>query len=223
VRPVAKFSLVLMVLNLLAIVGVFVQRSQLNDLRVRSNEFLERKRMLSEEQAREPTPSDAQEESANLSRSSELLRLRNQVSQLNARLRELGSVIQEHGQLRGDLLKRATNSFIRRSEAQRVGYNTPSDTIQTFLWALQQRDLEAVLQCFTPEAADGVRQAAGQGGRSPDDFFREAQAIIGLTVTRQDTLSDGSVQIEAAAPGIEHSLPLRLNNIAGQWKLASPP
>jgi hypothetical protein len=36
-----------------------------------------------------------------------------------------------------------------------VGYNTPEDTLQSLLWAVQNRDLTNLLQAFTLNAAIG--------------------------------------------------------------------
>ena len=42
--------------------------------------------------------------------------------------------------------------YIRKSEARMVGYSTPDDTLQSFLWAIQNRDLTNVLQALAPDS-----------------------------------------------------------------------
>jgi len=84
-----------------------------------------------------------------------LLRLRNEVSRLTGRKRELTGALTENESLRAQLARRATNSpagtglpagYIRKNQAKMAGYNTPEDTIQSLLWALNNRDFPNLLQ-----------------------------------------------------------------------------
>jgi hypothetical protein len=103
-----------------------------------------------------------------------------------------------------------------------AGYNTPADTLETFLWSLQNRDLPTLLQCFTPEAAQRVKDAA-DNARSGVDFFKETDGFIGLGITRQEQLPDGSVGIDAQISPDIPPIHLIFRQLDGQWKLASPP
>ena len=76
----------------------------------------------------------------------ELLRLRNEVTRLTERRQALAGVRAENERLRAQLATRGTNGpagfqlppgYIRKSEARMVGYNSPDDTLQSLLWAVQ--------------------------------------------------------------------------------------
>ncbi len=221
-RQVRKLSALLFLLSLLAIAGVFVQSSRLANLSFQLDQLIEERHNLSAERVTEPTKHlGAESATAGSSGSSELLRLRNQVSQLNSQLRELGVVVVENLRLREEISKRGTNSYIRRSEAQMAGYNTPADTVQTFLWSLQHHDVKTLLDSFTPEGARTIDGTAQGGGRSIEHFFREAEALVGIRLSNPGQLPDGSIQIAGqVGPGLPE-LMLRFQKVAGQWKLAA--
>jgi len=150
------------------------------------------------------------------------LRLRSQVNQLNTRVRELSQIQTENARLLAEVAKRGTNTYIRKTQARMAGYNTPAATMETFLWSLQNRDLPALLQCFAPEAAQIVKNAADKE-RSGNDFFHSTEGFIGLGITSQEQLPDGTWQLEAQiAPQIP-SVHLNLRQLNGEWKLISPP
>jgi hypothetical protein len=163
--------------------------------------------------------------------SPELLRLRNQVSQLGARQRELAGVAAEADGLRAQLARQQTNTpagarlapgFIRKAEARQAGYATPEDTLQTFLWALQHRDFTNLLQTMTPEAAQKMQTMVQQSGRSSEEFFKESESLPGLAIRGREDLPDGSVQLQVEmVPGIPPEK-FVVRNVNGQWKLAGP-
>jgi len=73
--------------------------------------------------------------------SPELLRLRNEVTRLNARKRELAGAPEEAERLRAQSVRSATNSaagirlppgYMRKGEAQLVGYSTPETLSNRF-------------------------------------------------------------------------------------------
>ena len=41
--------------------------------------------------------------------------------------------------------------YVRKRDARLVGFNTPEDTLQSLLWAIQNHDLAKVLEAFTPD------------------------------------------------------------------------
>jgi len=221
-RQVRKLSALLFLFSLLALAGVFVQRSRLANLSFQLDQLVQARRNLAGERVAEPIKElGAESVSAGSSGSSKLLRLRNQVSQLNSQLRELGVVVVENQRLREEISKRGTNSYMRRSEAQMAGYNTPADTVQTFLWSLQHHDVKTLLESFTPEGARTIDGAAQGGGRSIEHFFREAEALVGIRMGNPEQLPDGSIQVSGqVGPGLPE-LMLRFQKIDGQWKLAA--
>jgi hypothetical protein len=153
--------------------------------------------------------------------SRELMRLRNEVTRLNARKRELAAVAETHQQLRAQLETASTNAtgnrlppgYIRKAEAQFVGYSTPENTVQSFLWALQHHDVNALLQSLSPDNTQWIESAGG-----PDSFFKQTDAMPGLAIRGRNNIAGGSVELEVEF-GPSMSDKLRLRSINGEWKL----
>ncbi len=171
--------------------------------------------------------------------SPELLRLRSQVTQLQARERQLAGVQAESERLRVQLAGVASNAgsgyvlppgYLRKSQANYVGYATPENTIQSFLWALRNNDLTNVLVALTPEAAARLQAEIARSGRGPEEFFKATEAIPGMAIQAPRTEGDGSVRVHVevlpagtnAAGANTHSEDFRLRSINGEWKLDLP-
>ena len=162
---------------------------------------------------------------------SELLRLRSQATQLAARKRELAGVQGENERLHAQLASRSTNSpagstlppgYIRRKEAQWVGLSTPENTMQSFLWAIQNQDVASFLRTLTPESA---QKMLPQGG-DPEAWivrksFKEASIIPGLRVVNQEPQPDGSIeaQLEIVPGQSSEQQNVRFRQIDGEWKV----
>jgi len=215
--------------------GVWRQREELTTLRAEQARLQAPAESATEEPVAaigQPTASRAQEmPPSNNEVSSELLRLRNRVSQLGARQRELAGVTTEADRLRAQLAHQQTNTpagarlapgYIRKTEARPVGYATPEDTLQTFLWVLQQRDFTNLLQTVTPEVAQRLQTMVRESGRSNEEFFKDSEVLPGLAIRGRENLPDGSVQLQVEmVPGVPPEKFL-VRNINGQWKLAGP-
>jgi hypothetical protein len=178
--------------------------------------------------ATEAQPDNTPGPSPVMSSSSELLRLRSQVGQLTERKRELANVRIENEQLRAQVAVRGTNApagrplppgYIRKSEAQWVGANTPENTIQSFLWALQNHDLANLLQLMTPEAGQRLMRGAGD---SPEKFFEDFGVIPGMRIINPQPMADGSIQAEAEFMPGEPVPKIHFRMMEGQWKLEIP-
>ena len=200
--------------------AVAIQRLQVVDLRAEQQQ-----KLAGATAPTDPTPPQV---ASSPSVSREVLQLRNQVGQLRRRRDELLPVRAEHDRLVLELAARATNAsglprnFIRKSEARLVGYNSPEATLQSFLYAIRNRDLTNFFQAFTPE---GVSQLKSQGLESPDrleKLFDDSQDLIGLSILdqkRQQDLISANVQI---LPGVP-ATPILFRLVNGQWKMDGPP
>ena len=156
--------------------------------------------------------------------SPELLQLRAEVQRLTRRLSELSAVSKEAEQLQAQLQNSRTNSaagvrlppgYLRKSQAQNVGYNTPEDTMQTFLWALQNRDVTNLTLSFKPETAERF----GQTTMLDRGFMGRASDIPGLRIVSRRQEPDGAFELEVEfALGLQSTM--RLEAINGQWKIA---
>jgi hypothetical protein len=156
--------------------------------------------------------------------SRELLRLRSQITRLNARKRELADVVEIHQRLRGELDNGPTNAvgnrlppgYIRKSEAQFAGYSTPENTVVSFLWALHHHDANGLLQSFSADMSAKIEASGGT-----DSFFKSADPMPGLAIRGRNNLPDGSVELEVE---FDPSMPtdkLHIRPFNGEWKLDS--
>jgi len=173
------------------------------------------------------------ESSANPSQSaavsSELLRLRGEVGVLTRRRRELEGIDKENERLRLQLAStpssnapgpRLSPGYIRKNQAQMAGYNSPEDTLQTFLWAMANHNYQAILDALSPQAAQQF--AANMPVAQSSNLFHEVDtAIPGLGVVGRKDLPDGGVELTVEmAPGIAQ--PMRFERLNGQWKIGDP-
>lgn len=205
--------------------AVVAQRQQLVALRAQqSQEMAQPEKTAVVSQNDQPMPASSGDQSTG-----ELLRLRSEVTRLTARKRELAGVNEEGERLRAQLSAAQTNGpagsrlppgYIRKSEAQMVGYSTPENTLQSLLWALQRHDAEAFLRAFAPSAAQGLSSRIQQSKESAEAFFKEADAMPGLAIQGRENLPDGSAELQVTfAPGMPPQK-IRLQVVNGEWKLS---
>jgi hypothetical protein len=220
----AIFSVCSAVAAVALFAGAYVQGRQLKALRTE-----EQQRLADLEQSALPSEPASQPSESSVEVPSELLRLRNQVSQLSARKRELAGVQEANEKLRAQLIERGTNNpgatklpagYIRKSEARLVGYNSPADTIQSFLWALQNRNAEALKQAFAPAERGGYSPV-----QDPEGLFFRTRDIFGMRIVGKpqqdqvDPTGNRIVQLQVElAPGVRPSL-MGMKQIGGQWKI----
>jgi hypothetical protein len=163
--------------------------------------------------------------------SAELLSLRNQVSQLARRERELAGVQVENERLRTQVAVARTNAaqrptgYIRKSEARYLGFTTPEATIETYLWAVRNRDLEAMLTCFTPEAAAEIKKEFERGGpgRPIEKLLENSEALPGINVLERIHQGDDAMEYRIEmVPGSGVNEPMPFRRIEGEWKFGPP-
>jgi hypothetical protein len=227
------FSGFLVVACLATLWGVWGQRSELAGLRAAHQQLqaqlAARANSPASPATAEAAGSGSTRPQAALVVTPELLRLRSEVTRLTERRRELAGVRAENEALRARLTSRGTNGtggselptgYMRRSEARFVGYNTPDDTLQSLLWAVQNHDLTNVLQAFTPEIAARLRAQVDESPESIEDFWQKSVGLIGCRIVSRETdPSDGSITAEVeVVPGQSGPRPT-FRQINGQWKM----
>lgn len=156
----------------------------------------------------------------------ELLRLRNQVGQLERRKRELAGAPAEQHRLQVQLANRATTNansgrlpvgYIRRAEAQNVGRATPEAALETFMWAIEHRDVETLMQCIDPKHREDIEKSLKQAG-SDDDFFKGADGLVGGLIKEREVQSDGSVVLKLQInPQADDTENIRFRLVDGRW------
>ena len=213
----------------LVLVGtVFARRQQLADLRAAQQHLLGAASAADEQPATGATlPDSTQDIELGNAEKNELLRLRNQVSQLTQRKKELEVIRSEHQRLESQLAAKGTNAsslpagYIRTREARWVGLATPDDTLQSFLWCIQNRDLTNLTRVVTPKFAAQITNQFKDASR---EFDETLQVLPGFTPVERTQLPDGSImiQVEIVPGAAGPKLPMHLIPINGEWKLDMP-
>lgn len=212
------------------VAGVLVQGRRLNELRAEECQLQLEAQGLSPNATRpQPQPGDtnAAATTSTLSPSPELLRLRNQVSMLRRRQRELAAVPAENERLRAGSTASRTNApaappgFIRTSEARSVGYSSPEATLQTMLWSLQNRDFASLRASLTPEQALELDRGLEQSGKVTEKFFEGAADLAGMNIIGRNSATNDLIELQVEVePGkVSQTLLFRLIN--GEWKMDS--
>jgi len=212
------------VLCLGAVSGVIVQRQQLLNLRAQQGSQAPPSANAQDRPQGDELKATTPGEEA----LPELLRLRSEVTRLSARKRELAGVAEEAERLRAQLASRQTTEsganqlppgYIRKAQAQMMGYSTPENTIQTFLWALHHQDINVLLQSFTPPQAEKLRSRIQASPDSAATFFKATEPMPGLGIQSRASKPDGSTELQVTfGPGLL-SQTFRLLQINGEWKL----
>lgn len=158
----------------------------------------------------------------------ELLRLRAEVARLENRKRELAGVSAESEPLRHPLATLGTNmpsgialpmGYIKKSEARFIGYATPEATLQSCLWALQNKDPTRFLEAFDPQDAKRLETRL-QTASSADEFFKQSDTLPGMRVLGREPADHGvEVLTVETMPGVDSPVQLRFKQFGGQWKL----
>jgi hypothetical protein len=110
--------------------------------------------------------------------------------------------------------------YIRKNKARFVGYSTPEGTIESFLWAIANRDTNGILRSLTDEIGEDVKQGLRSESRT-HEFFKKADLLPGLLVRDKEEGQGGEVkvQVEILPNMPAQTLELKLEN--GEWKIAT--
>jgi hypothetical protein len=157
----------------------------------------------------------------------ELLQLRAEVARLSQQQRELAGAKIENEKLRLQLENRRTNSaagkigggYMRISEVRWLGYDTPENTLQSFLWATKNHDLGKFLEAFTPEAADRLKEMLQNSNQQVfGEKLPPAYRISGWKENGTDNV-ELEIQITPDIPAVS----FYFQRVSGQWKLQRQP
>jgi hypothetical protein len=206
--------------------AVFVQRSQVAGLRARQAQLLS----ANSDAAQLPSSPDtavSPDPAAAEGSSRELLRLRAQVTRLTARKRELAGVVEENERLKAQL---ATNpattgglpvlGYVRRAQAVYLGYSTPENTMQSWLWAIQNHDAAKMFQALSTDEAQNLQARIRADGA--ETVFKDLGVIPGLAIQSRQSLPDGSVELEVYMVPNLPAQKIRLHQqLNGEWKMDS--
>src|SRR5262249_10546496 len=106
--------------------------------------------------------------------------------------------------------------YIRKKNARLVGYQTPKAALESFLWALQNKDVTNFLNSVTATVAEKL------ASQNIESFLNSAAVLPGMRIRSQTDQPDGAVELEVEImPGMEPQK-LRVESVNGEWKLAGP-
>ncbi len=237
----------LCVLSTVLLCGAFMQRRELDELRG------QRERLNSKAQASQSADATVSlneqiqtEGSASASQPSpslELLRLRGEVARLARRRDELAPIGAENTRLQEQLAMRATNGpvsggYIHKRQAKYAGYNSPESTLQTFLWAIQNKNYEAWRNTLAPRLIEHFRDQDQRTGLSAEGRFHGFEELVGLGIVskeRLDAHEEGELPNGVVGNGAEELLSMQVQiapdippqqvifcRIGGEWKMIWP-
>lgn len=212
------------------ILAVTKQRDQLAELKSEQAQVLARLAAPVEAPLSVAPANDPSSRQTSYSPSLELLQLRAEVARLGNRKRELANVPAERAQLQRQNVTGETNApgvftlpagYIKRSAAKFLGYNTPEETIQSFLWAVQNRDAAKFLEVFDPRRAKEFEDQF-KSRESIEEFFKEAAFFPGMNIVGKEAVAEGEIVVTVEImPGGEPKQQIRFKQIGGQWKMVS--
>lgn len=216
------------ILSIVAVCGVLLQRQELTALQAQREQMPRSETPTAQPPSVVPDGFAASQNTGSPAElvSSELLRLRSEITRLSARKRELGNVPEEGERLRARMASAETNApsglrlppgYIRKAEAQFVNYSTPENTIQSLLWALQRHDLPRFLEALLPEEAQSMRNRIAMSGEA--EAFKGWDALPGMAVQSRHDLPDGTVELQVEiGPGLPPQK-IQFRQLNGEWKL----
>jgi len=151
----------------------------------------------------------------------ELPKLRNEVRQLRRQTEELARLRGDHERLlarqkTGDtkpLSLEATEGFIPKSALTDAGFGSPEAAVQTFFYAMSQGNILRFGQCF---AEDTGKPPVN----SQDELLQQMKLFTGYRVAGKKIVSDDQVIIGVRTAMSEQMIPVPLERIGNEWKLA---
>ena len=203
-------------------VAAYRQRAEMKDLEVRHRQLGEGQALTPVELG--PGPQTVTTVGLNTGEKIELMKLRSRVTELSEIKRRMARVAEENVALRGRasaMSNLATQTYppgwVRRADAKSAGFGSPEAAFETFVWALEHRDTNALFHALIPEMHDSlIRQWQSAG---PEEFWKVTSRIPGFRVTKVTPISEGEVQMEIdMVPGMS-SPEVKASRTNGQWKI----
>ena len=217
-----------------AVGAAWVQRNSIAALREKNIEL--RQQTGAENAVREnrgaPPRVDDQEIQSLTEATREVPKLRNEVRQLRQQKPEVDRLRAENVQLAAALKTAPKTTARRMSEAEgfvlrekwtHAGFATPEATVQTFFWALANKDLRAWAQCMTGKDAQKMeqelRESAEGGAKRMETKFAEAANIQGFRISQRKEIAEDKVELGLQAATGGHVMLMQFQLVDGEWKL----
>ena len=162
----------------------------------------------------------------------DLPKLRNEVRKLRDDKRELEKLQTENERLAASLKAAPKTSAPPLSEAEgfvlkqtwsKAGFATPEATVQTFFWAIANKDITSLAECVTGDARKSMEeelQRSAAGGKAFEESFGPFAKMQGFRIAEKKQLSENKVELSIQAAAGGRAMPMRLQLEHGEWKLA---
>ena len=162
----------------------------------------------------------------------DLLRLRGEVNQLNDAKIEYEKISAENERLRAQAqnaakseLKAMAPIIIRMDSLSDHGHTTPEATMQTFLWAERDGNVDELSRCFVPERWASIYSSIPEERRKNllDQMRHEMDQLVSIEIVARKDLNSTTVLLglqsmpRNGSAGAKISLTLTLRD--GEWKL----
>jgi len=218
------------------VVAAVWERNSIGKLRA-ENEALRAERLEADQLANENrelpelrTAAGATVAEENAGPSTELLRLRGEVSRLRAQTQDSSKLRGENERIAAEIAsgkfapRRLANmeGFLPREQWESAGLATPEAAVQSYFAAMVSANVDLLLRCLTPENAEPMRRLFQEDPvRFRTDQKQTAQVFgkaAGLRVTGQQQISEDSIslQVQFAADGT--TMPMTLRRVGNEWK-----
>ncbi|HWX19329.1 MAG TPA: hypothetical protein VN578_05395 [Candidatus Binatia bacterium] len=219
--------------------ALLVQRQTLNSLRAENGTLQQQQaeaEQLRTDLSQRKDDGDLRDEIAGLKeKTGDLLALRNEITQLREQKAQLGRLRAENQRLRsagpnGGAVVALPNlpGMFSKEGVTNAGWSTPEATIQTYFWALRERDENVRAACLEPSLLQQLQARKGAEGFQAS--VDENTNVIGFRILGQQPDGPDSVRVDVrlwmAAPGPERAggvrvtpYALRLHKHGEEWRL----
>ena len=164
----------------------------------------------------------------------DLPKLRNEVRTLREERRELEKFQAENQRLTAALKGAPKASappplseaegFVLKEKWTRAGFATPEATLQSFFWAVANKDIAALAECMAGDARKSMEKEMQRSiaeGKSLEDQFEPLAKMQGFRIAEKKQVSENKMEISIQAATGGRAMPMRLQLENGEWKLAN--
>jgi hypothetical protein len=164
----------------------------------------------------------------------ELPKLRNEVRKLREEKREVEKLRAENERLSA-ALKAApkmvapplseAEGFVLKEKWSHAGFATPEATVQTFFWAIANKDVGALAECMTGDARKSMeremQRSLADGGKRFEEQFEPLAQMQGFRIAEKKQVSETKIELGIQAASGGQAMPMALKLVNGEWKLAN--
>lgn len=163
----------------------------------------------------------------------DLPKLRNEVRKLREEKREFEKLRAENERLAASLKAGPKTAAPRMSEAEgfvlrekwtHAGFATPEATVQTFFWASATKDFKSLVECMSGRERERfekeLRESSDGGAKKFEKDFAVLADMQGFRIAERKQITEDKVELHIQAAAGGHAIPMPLQRVNGEWKLA---